>query len=355
MSPDSYTPKFDWDDVLITPIVTSSITSRYTSIDLSYIPLFTAPMDTVVDAQNCDFFTKHRISVCLPRNAENQHFYVEDNEVFRSMSLAEFTDTYIERSVKPSYPICIDTANGHTAALVAALKRFREVHGSKPQVMVGNIANPKTLAVLDEAGADYCRVGIGNGSGCLTTQQSAIGYPMASLIHECYLKKKRKNLKIKIVADGGFRDYADIIKALALGADYVMLGGIFNKLLESCAPTYKANINHGSWKEAGDRIDQYAVENKELLKMGIPFFKKFRGMSTKEVQRDWGVEESKVRTSEGISKINEVVNTLDGWMENFDHYLRNAMSYCGASNLDEYIGRAEWTLITPSALNRFRK
>lgn len=190
---------------------------------------------------------------------------------------------------------------------------------------------------------------------CLTTQQSAIGYPMASLIHECYKKKKYKKLDIKIVADGGFREYADIIKALALGADYVMLGGMFNKLLESCAPTYRGNKDHGSWKEAGEKIDQYDPENKVLMKYGIKFYKKFRGMSTKEVQRDWGVEESKVRTSEGISKINEVTDTLDGWMENFDHYLRNALSYCGASGLDEYIGQAEWNLITPSALKRFRK
>ena len=347
--------KFDWDDVLIMPAETTKIVSRFNDIDLERIPLFTAPMDTVVDMSNYHLFRDKGINICLPRNAENQHVYSTDPNIFRSMSLKEFAEVYVDRRIKPKHAICIDTANGHIGNLIQEVKKFRQLHGNEPKLMVGNIANPKTLALLDEAGADYCRVGIGNGSGCLTTQQSAIGYPMASLIHECYQKKKYKKLKIMIVADGGFRDYADIIKALALGADYVMLGGIFNKTLESCAPTYMSNKEHSSWKEAGEKINQYDSQYAVMMKHGMKFYKKFRGMSTKEVQRDWGVEESKIRTSEGVSRINEVTDTLDGWTENFDHYLRSNMSYSNASNLSEFIGKAEWNLITPSALNRFKK
>ena len=190
---------------------------------------------------------------------------------------------------------------------------------------------------------------------CLTTQNAAVGYPMGSLIHDCFQVKSEKALDIKIVADGGFKEYSDIIKALALGADYVMLGGMLNKTLESCAPTYMDNKDHGSWKEAGELIDQYDPQYALMMKHGMKFYKKFRGMSTKEVQRSWGVEESEIRTSEGVSRINEVTGTLSGWCDNFDHYLRSAMGYCGADSLGGFVGKADWNLITPSALARFKK
>jgi IMP dehydrogenase/GMP reductase len=347
--------KFDWDDVLLMPDESTLIQSRFKDINLEYNPLFTAPMDTVVSVANYERFQELGINVCLPRGAENLDFYADDPNIFRSMSLKDFKETYIDRKVSPMYNICIDTANGHISTLPDAIIHFKSLHGDKFKLMVGNIANPKTLEILSKAGADYCRVGIGNGSGCLTTQQSAVGYPMGSLIYDCYKLKTQKDLNIKIVADGGFKEYADIIKALALGADYVMLGGMFNKTLESCAPTYMDNKDHGSWKEAGELIDQYDSQYATMMKHGMKFYKKFRGMSTKEVQRAWGVDESKIRTSEGVNRINEVTDTLAGWHDNFDHYLRSAMGYCGAENFGSFIGQASWNLITPSALSRFKK
>ena len=68
-------------------------------------------------------------------------------------------------------------------------------------------------------------------SGCLTSANTGVHFPMASLIYECYQYKKKESYNTKIVADGGFRNYDDIIKAIMLGADYVMLGGILNKCL----------------------------------------------------------------------------------------------------------------------------
>jgi isopentenyl diphosphate isomerase/L-lactate dehydrogenase-like FMN-dependent dehydrogenase len=216
---------------------------------------------------------------------------------------------------------------------------------SNQKLIVGNIANPNTYRKFAELGVDYIRVGIGGGSGCLTSANTGVHYPMASLIKECYEIKKSNNYETKIIADGGFRNYDDIIKALALGADYVMLGGVLNKTLESCSETKLFKLIPISEKQS-----KYIWE--KFPKMRKYFYKNFRGMSTKEVQKKWG--KTKLTTSEGISKYNKVEYTLDGWTENFKDYLKSAMSYTNSRNLEEF-KETEFVLITQNALNRYHK
>lgn len=186
---------------------------------------------------------------------------------------------------------------------------------------------------------DNCIV---HNSGCLTTQNTGVGYPMGSLIRECYEMSCTLNNPAKIIADGGMKSYSDINKALALGADYVMLGSILNKSLESAGDNYL-------WKKI--KVSQKLAER--LHKLGLPIYKKFRGMSTKEVQKKWGA--IKLRTSEGVVRYRKVEYTIDKWVENFQDYLTTAMSYCGAKNLDEFIGQAKYNLITNNAYKRFNK
>jgi glutamate synthase domain-containing protein 2 len=168
---------------------------------------------------------------------------------------------------------------------------------------------------------------------------------MASLIHECYQVSCGLASPAKIVADGGFKSYADIIKALALGADYVMLGSILNKALESAGDTYLANSD--------ESINQYSKETADLFNYGTKMFKKFRGMSTKEAQKAMGKTE--LKTSEGVSRMQPVEYTLEGWVENFKSYLSSAMSYSNAATIQDFIGNAKWNMISTNSLNRFKK
>lgn len=181
-------------------------------------------------------------------------------------------------------------------------------------------------------------------SGCTTTENGSIGYPMASLIEETYQLACTLKTPAKIIADGGIRKYADIIKALALGADYVMIGGLFNKMLESAAPCYKKNIFGFPVKSKNPSKD---------FDKGKVLFKIFRGMSTKSVQRELG--STKIRTSEGVEKKNIVKYKLSGWVENLEHYLRSNMSYCNKSKLNDYIGEVDIIHITEKAFKRFNK
>jgi IMP dehydrogenase/GMP reductase len=239
----------------------------------------------------------------------------------------------------------VDIANGHIQKLHDLCKKFVKNRKKKNHVlMVGNIANPKTYKELAKIGVDYVRVGIGGGSGCLTSANTGIHYPMASLIHECYEYKKKGGYKTKIVADGGFRNYDDIIKAIMLGADYVMLGGILNKCLESCSTTKIFGVSLSTYWST------YIWYNHKWLRKYMK--KSFRGMSTKEVQKKWG--RGTIKTSEGIVKTNPVEYTLGQWVENFTDYLKSAMSYTNSKTLKEF-RESEFVFITENALKRFNK
>lgn len=340
--------RFDFRDITLVPETVSNINSR-SEINIyndnNTLPLFVSPMDTVVDLDNYKKFVKEGFEVCLPRglNPNNQ-------DIFVSVSLDEF-ESIVEWSDWSSFngetvKILVDIANGHMERLHTLCQKFISSRTSpNHMIMVGNIANPKTYEKFAEIGVDYVRVGIGGGSGCLTSANTGVHYPMASLINECYRIKFSGDYTTKIVADGGFKNYDDIIKALALGADYVMLGGVLNKTLESCSENLLFKLI------PLDEVKSKYLWNK-FPKLRKHFYKQFRGMSTKEVQRKWG--KSKLTTSEGISKLNRVESTLGSWTENFRDYLKSAMSYTNSKNLEEF-KESEFIFITKNALDRYYK
>jgi len=343
---------FDFDDILIQPANVTTIESR-SEINPRYnncIPLMTAPMDTVVSGKNKHLFHELGIEVVLPRVTNPDDHYVSTDE-FLSYSLTDFERIFLDgtphRHSKP-LKVLIDVANGHMENVYEFAKSAKIKYDGDMILMVGNIANPATYRKFSSIHVDYVRVGIGNGAGCLTTQQTGVGYPMASLIEECYSHNgyvTRYESDTKIVADGGFQKYSDVIKALALGADYVMLGSIFNKALESAGETQKIS----GW----ETIDQYSDEAKQMLESDIRLKKVFRGMSTKEVQRDWGKE--KLTTSEGVVREHRVEYTLSQWVENFEDYLKSAMSYTDKKTLPEFIGKVKYNFISENSLKRFSK
>lgn len=345
--------KFDFDDILLVPAETSSVNSR-TEVNPKnedgYFPLFTAPMDTVVGLSNMSVFLKNKINIALPR-----HLETDVSPVFISYGIEDFKMALLSgKELAADHNALIDVANGHMDNLLKLSKEAKQRHGDRLKLMVGNVANPRTILAYEDNNIDFIRLGIGNGSACTTSANTGIGYPMASLINETYDYKVSNGLKIKIVADGGFKNFSDIIKALALGADYVMLGGILNKCVESSSQLF---VQRDLSMVLLDDLHAFETEEakndfiKELLKDGI-LYKLYRGMSTKEVQKTWGRTE--LKTAEGISKFQKVEYTLSGWCENFEDYLRSAMSYTNSKTLPEF-KNTKFELITNNATKRFYK
>jgi IMP dehydrogenase/GMP reductase len=359
---------YDFDDILIMPADITDINSR-SEVNPFYgskLPLFAAPMDTVVNRDNIQSFLDAGIKVCLPREGSiTPHHYSLNEDVFYAYSLADFRAIFLgEHHIKHGrFYVLIDVANGHMPAVRDAVVESKAIYGERLQLMVGNIANPDTYNILSQAGADYIRVGIGNGGGCLTTQQTGVGYPMASLIEACFSRSMELSTPAKIVADGGFKKYADVIKALAMGADYVMLGSILNKSLESAGENYvQVNGNrdyisysdyHKSFEPFVGRVDPLNIPTPHDLMTHGTLYKKFRGMSTKEAQKSLGNDI--LKTSEGVVKYQKVEYTLKGWCDNFEHYLRSAMSYTNRKELVDFIGNVHTVRITPNAYNRYNK
>lgn len=347
---EDYNQLFDFDDILIEPATLSSIRSRSeinTRTVMGNLPLMTAPMDTVIGQDNFHLFKNKGILPVLPRIPNPTSDWVDHNH-FLSYSLTDFERLFLrERIAVPNESrilALIDIANGHMLDLYEAAKKAKIMYGEDMCLMVGNIANPETFLEYCKIGVDMVRIGIGNGNGCLTTVQTGVGYPMASLIESCYNVKKHGKYDTKIVSDGGFKKYSDIIKALAMGADYVMIGSLLNKCLESAGETTKRD---------GEVVNQYTTLTKTMFEIDIALFKVFRGMSTKEVQKAWGKEE--LTTSEGVVRKHQVEYTLDGWVKNFEDYLKSAMSYTGKKELHQFIGGVHYNKITQNSFNRFNK
>jgi len=333
--------KFDFDDVLIMPASQSFVESRYEDVNPYYadkLPIFSAPMDTVINQHNMQDFTQNKINAILPRTVNNKRY----SFCFNSLSLDEFEKEITKMSPDDgAWKILIDVANGHMSKVIRYAKLAKQ-RNPNMVIMAGNIANPDTYLKYCESGAiDYARLGIGNGNGCLTTQQTGVGYPIASLIAECNEIKKEFENPTKMIADGGMKKPSDIIKALALGADYVMIGSMFNKALESAAKSYWYKI------PLSKSLAKYLFEH------GYNIHKEFRGMSTKKSQRLLG--NKTIRTSEGVVKKQIVEYTLPQLIENIEHYLRSAMSYSNSKTLSDFIGRVKFNVITENSFNRYNK
>ncbi|MDC0488848.1 IMP dehydrogenase [Pelagibacteraceae bacterium] len=220
--------------------------------------------------------------------------------------------------------IVIDTAHGHSAKVLKALSQLKKIDNNVP-VCVGNIATGEAAKKLYNSGADIIKVGIGPGSICTTRMVAGIGVPQISAIME--VKKVLNKKKIKIISDGGIKFSGDIAKALAAGADAIMMGSIFAGTDES--PGKKFKVNGKIYKQYRGMGSIGAMSSGSANRY---FQKNFKDKS-KFVPE--GVE-GRVEYKGSVSKI---IYQLKGG-------LRSSMGYIGAKNLKEIKKKAKFIKIT---------
>jgi IMP dehydrogenase/GMP reductase len=313
-------------------------------------PIFTAPMASIVDDSNYQTLKNHKLNVIIPRSVDfnmRLAFFKDGEWVAFGFKEASVIFEKLEIGEGIVLRLCIDQANGHMESLLSLCKKYKDKFGERIKIMTGNIANPYAYRHYAAVGVDYIRCSIGSGNVCTTSVQTGMHYPMGSLLtklkEEKEFIKKAIELKAnyrsvpKIIADGGFKRIDQCVKALALGADFVMLGEILAKSEEACG-TIVAERNKYGFKSR--EYFGMSTEKAQILVNNASFFK---------------VEDFTPKHTEGQVKTVDVEYKLSEWLGDFDHALRSSMSYAGAKRLDQFIGKVNWETMTPVTYNSYMK
>ena len=388
---------YDLDDVSIVQTPISPIRHRSECNPYCMIagremyPVIVSPMATVTDEHNYKTWLDNKFMCVVPRSVDIQTRLNLMNEVFVSFSLNEAENALLSGKVINSMInhmdnkmyICIDLAHGTMSAIYDACKNLKKIYSDRIEIMTGNVATPEAYSFYADAGIDYMRCFIGSGSRCTSSANGGTFYPRASLLDELNTERIKwennhdKPAPTKIIADGGIKNFDDIQKCLALGADFVMCGNIFAKSEEACGNImyinpdefndylngkikaiskefYDNQINTLKNKiNESNNIDQLRLYNKSLNELEkLKPYREYWGMSTKIAQRMTGGLGNK--TSEGISKPVPIEYPIAKWTDNMKSYLISTMSYAGCYDLDEFKNNTE-IIINFSGDRAYRK
>ena len=290
-----------FDDVTLVPKYSSVLPSDViTETSLSKnlhlkIPLITSAMDTVTESKMAIAIAKAGGIGVIHRNLEVKKQILEikkvksqkllvgaavgagDNEFIRAKKiLKENIDL-----------IVVDTAHGHTKKVGEIITKIKKIKPKKVTLCAGNVATSEAASFLVKLGVDIIKVGIGPGSICTTRLVAGIGVPQLSAILN--VKKGLKKKKVSIIADGGIKFSGDIAKALAAGADAVMIGSLFagtdeapGKIIKKNGKLYKSFRGMGSIgamnKGSADRYYQIKQKDKsKYVPEGVEGFVKYKG------------------------------------------------------------------------------
>jgi IMP dehydrogenase len=305
-----YFQSLTYDDISLVPTEASRIKSRkevdtkcqFLGEQLS-LPIISSPMESVTGIEMAKELSRlgclgivNRFDSSLNEILQNK----VTEKLIKAVSIALNSPLeIIEQLADAGYIICVDTAN---ASNLEVLKKAEEIKSKfNVRLIVGNIAHGESLQQLADSGADAVRVGIGSGSVCTTSIQTGIGIGQVSSILDVFYERERLKLDIKIIADGGIKGAGDVAKAIAVGADAVMLGRML----------------------AGTRETPG-----EVIKYNDQLWKKYRGSSSfgVKMKNEFIEGEETMVAYKGVVK-----NVVDGVSDG----LRSSMSYMNCLSLEE--------------------
>jgi IMP dehydrogenase len=224
--------------------------------------------------------------------------------------------------------IAIDSAHGHSAGVLETLKSLRKQYPDL-QIVAGNVATREGAKALADAGADAVKIGIGPGSICTTRIVSGCGMPQVTAIAEA--AKALKGSSVTLIGDGGMKYSGDLVKAIAAGADSVMIGSIFA----------------GAEESPGDTILYQGRTYKLYRGMGSIGAMK-RGSKDRYFQAE--TSESQKLVPEGIEGRVPLKGTLSSIIFQLVGGIRSGMGYCGVRTIEELKEKTEFIQISSAGL-----
>lgn len=329
-------PGLSFDDVLLEPRY-SDISSRMSDeVDLSTeiveglklrYPLVTAPMDSITGRAMVQAMAKlgglgipHRFM--LADEQKTIHSLCGYPCVF-CIGVGESGFDYFEamepRILRPN-AVLIDIAHGHCKGMLDQIKRL-VVHYPYIPIIAGNIATKEAATELIAAGVTCLKAGIGPGSLCTTRVKTGNGVPQLTAISEVAEVAHRAG--VKVIADGGVRSSGDCVKALAAGADAVMIGALFAGTTEALGKVYTDSLSHEG-----------------------PY-KLYRGLASRAAQEDW---KGYATSIEGELTRVPFKGSVEPIFNDLVTGIKSGMSYQGAHNLQELRNNARFILQTPAGL-----
>ncbi len=335
-----------YDDVLllpnysqVTPSKTNTSVSLSEKIELE-IPILASPMDTVCEKEMAIAIARVGGFGIIHRNLSIEKQVKQLAAVLKeglSCGVAVGSGSDFEERVMSllragAREICIDSAHGHTEQVIAMIKKVKEL-ATDIDIIAGNVATYEGTRDLIEAGAKIIKVGMGPGSICTTRVMSGMGVPQLTAVVEGV--RAAKEFGGKIIADGGIKTSGDMVKALAAGADVVMLGSLLAGTAESPG---------------------------EVLTIGNCQYKSYRGMGSVAAMKQgsasrYGQDSEQVKKKlvpEGIEALTKYKGKVADHLYQLVGGLRAGMAYLGASNLEELRAKAQFIRISESALAESR-
>jgi len=327
-----------FDDVLMLPRFSSILPSN-TDIRLKLtnnielkVPFLSSAMDTVTESNMAIAMAQEGGIGVIHRNLNIQKQSSEVKKVKNKKLLVgaavgtnkedfERAKALIDSGVDL---IVIDTAHGHSEKVLKTLSKLKKIK-SKIPLCVGNIATGEAAKKLFNSGADIIKVGIGPGSICTTRMVAGIGVPQISAIMD--VKKALNKKNIKIISDGGIKFSGDIAKALAAGADAIMMGSIFAGTDESPGKKFKSG---------GKTFKQYRGMG-SIGAMSAGSANRYFQSNFKDKSKF--VPEGVEGRVEYKGKVSKIIYQLQGG-------LRSSMGYIGAKSLKEINKKAKFVKIT---------
>ncbi|WP_454784936.1 guanosine monophosphate reductase [Legionella sp. WA2024007413] len=315
-----------FDDVLLVPsynhhesrrVVETTNTDRLGKLSLE-LPVISSNMDTITESSMANFMGSKGAMGALHRFMsieENiQEFKKCQSNVFVSIgcTAAELERAEALRDAGANY-FCVDVAHAHAKYVGKTLKSLRHLLADRC-IMAGNVATYAGADYLASCGADIIKAGIGGGSVCSTRIKTGFGVPMLTCIQDCSRSDR------SIVADGGIRTTGDIVKALAFGADFVMIGG----MLAGTSPTPGDVIQ----KQDGTKV------------------KRYRGMASKEAQENFLGQMHEWKTAEGVATEVPYKENPDAIIADIVGGLRSGLTYAGADTISELQRKLNYVVVT---------